>query len=115
MSTAGQEIAIRQISFIGGGSILRTPRWKCWRSASATWPFARLTIRDDGIDLRVAWQRAWFPRENVRHLAIRKALLGDGIQIVSAAEGTEDYFVFWPLSLGRVLPYLLAFRYPVAE
>jgi hypothetical protein len=114
MSTAGQPIAIRQIAFFGGGSILRTPRWQCWRSASGTWPLARLTIRDDGLELRVVWQRVWFPREEVRHLAIRKGLLGDGIQIVPAAEESEDCFLFWPLRLERLLPYLLAFRYPVA-
>jgi hypothetical protein len=114
MSTADQELAIRQISFVGGGWILRAPAWKVWRNASWSWPFARLVVRDDGIGLRVAWAQAWFPRDNVRHLAVRKGMLGDGLQIVPAAEGGEDCFVFWPLQLGRVLPALLAFRYPVA-
>jgi hypothetical protein len=114
MSTAGQEIAIRQISFLGGGRILRPPRWKCWRSARGTWPLARLTVRDDGIDLRVAWARVWFPRENVLRLVVRERPFGCSIQIVPVAEA-EGWFFFRALNSIPVLPVLFALRYPVAD
>jgi hypothetical protein len=107
-------MTVREISFLGGASVLRRPRWQFWKSCTATWPLARLTLRDDGIALRVLWEQCWFPRASVRVVRVRKGLLSPGIQIVPAGEGPEDWFVFWPLSVRRVLPFLLALRYPVA-
>jgi hypothetical protein len=115
MSMASQPIAVREISFLGGGCIYRNPTgsWLCPRSTEGAWPLAKLTLRDDGIALRVAWVRAWFPRENVRHLEIETRLFGGAIRIVPCREEPGEFYSFTTFRLGRVLPYLLAFHYPV--
>jgi hypothetical protein len=117
MSTAGQEIAIRQISFVGGGGIYRTPKGAPLYSAftEGTWPMARLTLRDDGIALRVLFSRAWFPRENVRHLEIEPRWLGGAIRIVPCREEAGEFYRFTTFRLQRIVPYLLAFRYAIRE
>jgi hypothetical protein len=117
MSTADQEIAIREISFLGGGCIYRNPQgsWLCPSCTEGAWPLAKLTLRDDGIALRVAWTRAWFPRENVRHLEIGQRWFGGTIRIVPCREEPGEFFAFTTFRLRRILPYLLAFRYPLAE
>jgi hypothetical protein len=74
-----------------------------------------LTLRDDGIALRVGWLWAWFPRETIRHLEIQTRLFGWAIRIVPRREEPGELFLFTTFRLRRVLPYLLAFRYPVTE
>jgi hypothetical protein len=115
MSTASSDITVRQISFIGGGYIIRK-RWTHWNSASLLWPLARLTLRDDGIALRVGWLRVWFPREKIRLLKIQRRWCTWSVRIVPFGEEAEDLFGFGPLlSLRPVLLYLLTFRYPVGD
>src|SRR6266851_6807842 len=93
-------------AFTGG---LRTPGF------NATWPFARLTLTDDGMTLRlfglVHTRRDWSIVQSVQRVV--GGMLGSpGVRII-LADGRR--IVFWTFSVDAVLAAFQGHGVPVVE
>lgn len=64
----------------------------------ATWPFARLDVFPDRLEIT----HARYPREQIMSLRRRRFLLGSGLEVMHSKYNTPQVVIFWSLDFGAL-------------
>ena len=81
---------------------------------SATWPFARLSARSDGISLRCGLKFR-FPKDSIFRLSRHKGTISAGLLIEHNVSRYPDFFLFWSFNFERLRRELEALGYNIRE
>jgi hypothetical protein len=82
---------------------------------SSSWPFGKLTIRDDGITLSTGIQKVQLKREDVKSILFKKGFVNNIFEFVHDDNTIKKNIEFWTFSPGKVLSDLKARGYSVTE
>ena len=70
---------------------------------NASWPFARLTLSEEMLLLKVLWVTYALKKEEVSRLEPFNGLFSSGVKIVHSTARLNPHAVFWSFDSGEVL------------
>jgi hypothetical protein len=82
---------------------------------SSSWPFGKLTIRDDGITMSTGIQEVRLRREDIKSILFKRGLINKRFVFVHADNTIKKDIEFWTFSPGVVASDLKARGYSVIE
>jgi hypothetical protein len=93
----------------GGAMILPA----AFGSLYVTWPFARLCVSRDLVELSVLRRSYSFPSDQLTRLRPHRILFGRGLRIEHRVSSYPSLLVFWSFDLARTFDALLRFGYVI--
>lgn len=70
---------------------------------NVSWPFAKMTITDEGITLNVFARAYSLSKERISKVERFRGLFSNGVRIVHDSAETDAHVVFWSFATDRVL------------
>jgi hypothetical protein len=82
---------------------------------SSSWPFGKLTIRDDGITVSIGIQKVRLRRENIKSILFKKGLINSKFAFVHDDNTIKPNVEYWTFSPAAAADDLKAQGYVVTE
>ncbi|QDT63101.1 hypothetical protein [Calycomorphotria hydatis] len=63
---------------------------------NVSWPFVKLTVTEDAIQLSRPGPNYHFPKESIRSLSRHRGVVTNGLRIEHNNSSLPEFIVFWP-------------------
>jgi hypothetical protein len=81
---------------------------------NATWPFARLTVKETELALSFLWWTWILPKRSIRSLRKYSGIFSTGLRIEHSAAGCPAFVVFWTFGFNALKQELERCGYAVS-
>ena len=86
-----------------------------WGAFNATWPFAKLTVEESGIQVSVLFRRYSFSPASVRRLSTYSGVFSRGLLVEHTVADYPPFVLFWSFALPELTAALQQRGFRVEE